>query len=107
MEQTCPNCDRHCPVSALHCDRGREYFGIAEPEGRDGRGQDHHAHGHGRGHSGRDAGPRTVRLLRQCGHRLHRGDGDPSELVAPLTKRELATLERLLEKCLCDDGFQA
>ena len=106
MEQTCPNCDRHCPVSALHCGRGREYFGIAEPEGRDGRGQDHHAHGHGRGHGRSDADPRAIQLLRACGRWLHHGFGDQAELVAPLTKRELQTLERLLEKCLSEDRIQ-
>ena len=106
MEQTCPNCDRHCPVSALHCGRGREYFGIAESEGRTGSGQDHHAHGHGHGRERHDDAPRAVRLLRECGHWLHHGNGDPAELVAPLTGRELQTLERLLEKCLNDGGFQ-
>lgn len=106
MEQTCPNCDRHCPVSALHCSRGREYFGIAELEGRTGRGQDHHAHDHGHGRKNLDDVPRAVWLLRECGRWLHHGNGDPAELVAPLTKRELQTLERLLEKCLKDDGFQ-
>ena len=106
MEQTCPNCDRHCPVSALHCGRGREYFGIAQPEGRTGGRQDNHAHGHGHGRERHDDVPHAVRLLRECGRWLHHGSGDPAELVAPLTKRERQTLERLLEKCLYDDSFQ-
>ena len=99
MEQTCPNCDRHCPVSALHCGRGREYFGVAGPS--DGG---EHAHRRVRGRS--DIEPRAVQLLRACGRRLHHGHGDPAALVAPLTARELQTLERLLEKCLYDDSFQ-
>ena len=102
MAQTCPNCDRHCPIDNLHCGRGREYFGMAEPAGGERREQRHPmrggGHAHGRG-APNDA-PKAVRLLRECGHRLHHGTGDPEELVAPLTNRELETLERLLEKCL-------
>ena len=30
---------------------------------------------------------------------------NPAELVVPLTRRELQTLERLLGKCLNSDGF--
>ena len=104
MEQTCPNCDRHCPVSALHCDRGREYFGVAEPSG--GGEHMHSSHAHGRTRGRNNIEPRAVQLLRECGRWLHHGHGDPAALVAPLTARELQTLERLLEKCLYDDSFQ-
>ena len=106
MEQTCPNCDRHCTVSARHCGRGREYFGITEPEGRTGRGQDHHAHGYGHGRERHDDAPRAVQLLWELGHVLHHGGMTSEELIAPLTARELQTLERLLEKCLYEGGFQ-
>ena len=98
MEQTCPNCGRHCPVSNLHCDRGREYFGIAEPERNNACG---HGYEHGRG--GRDEGPRAVQLLRECGHLLHHGRATGEDLLAPLTARERQTLERLLEKCLYEE----
>ncbi len=103
MEQTCPNCDRHCPVSALHCGRGREYFGIAEPERNNPRGHGYSGHGHEHGRIERDEGPRAVQLLRECGHMLHHGRATGAELIAPLTARELQTLERLLEKCLYEE----
>ena len=104
MEQTCPNCDRHCPVSALHCGRGREYFGVAEPSEGGEHAHSHHVHGRARG--GNAIAPRAVQLLRECGRWLHHGHGDPAELVAPLTQRELRTLERLLGKCLGKDELQ-
>ena len=102
MVQVCPNCDRHCPIDNLHCGRGREYFGIAEPADTEGRKRGHHmrAGGHGHGHGMTNDCPKAIHLLRECGHQLHHGMGDPSELVAPLTDRELEILERLLEKCL-------
>ena len=103
MEQTCPNCDRHCPVTALHCGRGREYFGIAEPERNNARGHGHSGHGYEHGRGGRDEDPRAVQLLRECGHLLHHGRATGKELVAPLTARELQTLEQLLEKCLYEE----
>ena len=102
QEQTCPNCDRHCPVTALHCDRGRSYFGMeALPEdargkhGRQMRGgrNRHEENGHG------DV-PRVLQLLRQCGHVLHHGADEPEALIAPLSEREIETLEYLLGKCL-------
>ncbi|MBR1822174.1 MAG: hypothetical protein IJ769_11225 [Clostridia bacterium] len=100
MEQTCPNCGRHCLASDLHCDRGRAYFGLPENgEGRQER-RGHAAREHGHGHGAHDDALKAVRLLRECGHRLHHGMGDPAELIAPLTDRELETLEHLLEKCL-------
>lgn len=99
MEKTCPNCGRHCPASDLHCNRGREYFGVAESADRGGR--DHHEHG--RGHDTRDDGPRAVQLLRECGHLLHHGRATGEDLLAPLTERERQTLERLLEKCLYEE----
>lgn len=105
MEQTCPNCDRHCPISALHCGRGREYFGIAETADTGNREHSHHDHGrrHERSDSMRDDSPRAVQLLRECGHLLHHGRATGQELIAPLTARELQTLERLLEKCLYEE----
>ena len=99
MEQTCPNCGRHCPVSNLHCDRGREYFAVAENADR---GERNH-HEHGRGHDMRGDGPRAVQLLRECGHLLHHGRATGEDLLAPLTERERQTLERLLEKCLYEE----
>lgn len=100
MEQTCPNCDRHCPISALRCGRGREYFGISEPTDRGNREHSHHEHGRGRE---LDGSPRAIQLLRECGHLLHHGRVTGEELIAPLTARELQTLERLLEKCLYEE----
>ena len=100
QEQTCPNCDRHCPVSALRCGRGREYFGIAEPQGNHESGHGRAGHGHEHRHGRSDEDPRAVQLLRECGRRLHHSTVDPADLIAPLNSRELAALERLLEKCL-------
>lgn len=106
MGQTCPNCDRHCPVENLRCGRGREYFGVSEPSDDNRREHRHPIHEgrsgyeHRHGHEQRENEPKAIGLLRRCGHLLHHGMGDPSALVDSLTDRELDTLERLLEKCL-------
>lgn len=59
--QVCPQCDRHCPIDALQCGRGRKYFDAgALPQGR-------HRHG---GHPNRNdlAGKfeHCGRLLSHC-----------------------------------------
>lgn len=101
MEQTCPNCGRHCPITDLYCNRGRSYFGMEEMPEKHGEEQDggKHEHGH-HGHERDDSAPKAVRLLRQCWHQLHHGTSDPADLIASLTESELRTLEQLLEKCL-------
>lgn len=96
MEQNCPYCGRHCPASDPHCNRGREYFGVEAHGDRGG----FDPHERGRGHDAHGDGPRAVQLLRECGRLLHHGRATGEDLIAPLTERELQTLERLLEKCL-------
>ena len=34
VEKNCPCCDRHCPADQLHCNRGREHFGLPLEEER-------------------------------------------------------------------------
>ena len=29
-QETCPCCDRHCPVDNLHCSKGRRHFGLSD-----------------------------------------------------------------------------
>lgn len=88
MEKNCPCCDRRCPAEQLHCNRGREHFGLPLEEERGG-----HGHGHGRP----DEDP-LITLLRRCGHCLHHGAGEAD--LSALTREERAELARLLQKCL-------
>lgn len=116
MEKNCPCCDRHCPTDQLHCNRGREHFGLPLEEERGGRGHGEHGHGehghgghgerghgeHGRGGHGRPEEDGLITLLRRCGHYLHHGTGEAD--LSALTREERAELERLLQKCL--DSWQ-
>jgi len=89
--QTCPQCDDHCPVDALRCDKGREYFGVTDsPE---------HGHGHGCGH--RQLGGLSG-LLHQCGRFVRHAELGEDELFQALTGEEKAKLQALLEKLSTD-----
>lgn len=91
MENTCPCCDRHCPVNDLHCGKGRKYFGISEE-------RPHREHTN-------NNDPKAIALIRRCGRYLHHGidrDADTSHLLKALSSEEIALLEDLLEKCLAD-----
>lgn len=82
-EKFCPCCKNKCPVDALSCHRGREYFGQ-------------------RGESGKEEreGDEVVVLLRKCGHTLHHGHGHGTVVMDFLTEDERAQLIVLLKKCL-------
>lgn len=59
----CSQCSKHCPVTALKCGRGREFFGLTKEqsgEGRDEQGDHEHHHGHGED-SGHEHGHRHGR----------------------------------------------
>ncbi len=90
-EQTCPQCDNHCPVDALQCGRGRKYFGVTEA-GHD------HDHGHG---CGRKMGGLSG-LLHRCGRFVRHAELEEDELFQALTDAEKATLQTLLEKLATD-----
>lgn len=79
-ENTCPCCGRHCPQDDLHCSRGRAYFGLEEAPAEDG----------------------VLMLLRKCGHLLHHGGVQSTDV---LTAEEKTVLEGLLQKLL--DSWQA
>ncbi len=87
-EQTCPQCDNHCPVDALQCGKGRKYFGVTEA-GHD------HDHGHGCGH--RQMGGLSG-LLHRCGRFVRHAELEEDELFQALTGEEKATLQALLDK---------
>lgn len=96
VEKNCPCCDRHCPADQLHCNRGREHFGLPLEEERGGHG--HGGHG-GHGHPNEDP---LIMLLRRCGHDLHHSEGGAD--LSALTREERGELARLLQKCL--DSWQ-
>ena len=106
VEKNCPFCDRHCPADQLHCNRGREHFGLPLEEERGGYGHGDHGHGghgeHGRGGHGRPEEDGLITLLRRCGHYLHHGAGEAD--LSALTREERGELARLLQKCL--DSWQ-
>lgn len=81
-EQHCNQCENHCPVDALRCNRGRVYFGqeTGKPQ--------------------MPAGP--LGLLQKCGFVLHHGEIRQDEALSALTREEQAELERLLSVLLAD-----
>ena len=103
MEKNCPCCDRRCPAEQLHCNRGREHFGLPLEEERGGHGHGGHGeHGHSEHGHGRPNEDPLIMLLRRCGHYLHHGAGEAD--LSALTREERAELARLLQKCL--DSWQ-
>lgn len=87
-KQNCPECDNHCPVDALKCGKGKQYFGLPREE---------------RDISGMGQEDRILVLLRKCGHYLHHNvgrDADAAALTGGLSVEEKTTLEALLQKCL-------
>lgn len=94
MDKVCPCCNRHCPVDALSCPRGRQHFHLTE--GGEGRPP------FGEPHDGQEE-ENAIMLLRKCGHFLHHSvghGGDADALLSAFTPEERATLEALLKKCL-------
>lgn len=86
----CPGCENHCPLDALKCGKGRNFFGV----------KDDREHRHDRP---RRSDPRAIELMIRCGKFLHHGvpqDADTSELLKALNPEEISMLEKLLEKCL-------
>lgn len=78
-EQYCDQCPKRCSVDALHCNKGRAYFGL-EP-----------------------AAPHApIGLLQRCGSVLHHGGISPENALSSLTQPEQAELERLLSTLLAD-----
>lgn len=86
----CPGCENHCPLDALKCRKGRNFFGVkTDDEPR-------------REHVERDE-PSVVSLIRRCGKFLHHGispETNLSDLTNCLSLEETAALEDLLQKCL-------
>lgn len=78
----CPQCENHCPVDALKCGKGREFFGIEKSE---------------RNMPDPDS---LLGLMRQCGHILHHSGGqkEEQELFSMLDEHEKSTLQVLLQK---------
>ncbi len=91
MEQNCPCCDNHCPVTELGCPTGKEHFGVKDAQGE-------------RPAAPESADARLIVLLRKCGHFLHHNvrGGDSAPLLRALSEQERQTLETLLEKCLAN-----
>lgn len=82
-EKNCPCCGKHCPIEALSCHRGREFFGE--------RGE----------HREKPADEdEVVILLRRLGHTLHHGHGHGGAKLDCLNEAERAELIVLLKKCL-------
>lgn len=42
--QVCNECGRHCPLTALHCDRGRRAAGLLDEEAKVGESEEHREH---------------------------------------------------------------
>ncbi|MBD5475022.1 MAG: hypothetical protein HDR17_03410 [Lachnospiraceae bacterium] len=87
-KEFCDQCNNHCPVDSLGCNRGRKAFGMELDEERE---HHHHGKGHPEG---------VIGLLMQCGHRLHHGTVEADELLSKLTVEEQKVLEGLLTKLL-------
>lgn len=84
--QRCDQCERHCPVDALQCGRGRSRFGLTNPNEQERREM--------------PDGP--IGLLQQCGHVLHHGGVGGDDPLRALSAQERAELERLLSLLLAD-----
>lgn len=87
-EKSCPQCENHCSVDALKCERGAKYFGVQRQE---------------RDISSMTIEERILVLLRKCGHHLHHNAGhdtNAAALVDVLTAEEKNSLETILQKCL-------
>lgn len=87
-ENTCPQCENHCPADALKCGRGARYFGVQRQE---------------RDPAGMTEDERLLALLRHCGHHLHHNAGhhaNAAVLFEALSTEEKTALETILQKCL-------
>lgn len=85
----CPGCENHCPLDALKCGKGRNFFGVTAAESSHLRAPLNE--------------PKVIALIRRCGKFLHRNlspEADAAQLLAPFSAEECSTLETLLEKCL-------
>lgn len=85
-KQNCIMCHNHCPVDALNCDRGMEYFASI-------------------GITGKKKVRKTIdemdtieELLKSAGHKLHHGQGTIS--YETLDEQEKEQLKALLKKLL-------
>ena len=81
-EQRCDQCQNHCPIDELRCNRGRVHFGQEPVEPK------------------LPAGP--IGLLQRCGSMLHHGSISPEDALSALTTEEQAELECLLSTLLED-----
>lgn len=101
QNENCPGCGRHCPADALHCGRGREYFGIQIPEGENG----HHRRMPVKDNPDAPLSEQVLGAMRGCGHFLHHSVGhgnsaDSEALLAVLSEEEKKQLLAMLKKCL-------
>jgi hypothetical protein len=93
--EVCPCCPNHCPKEQLRCPRGRNYF----EGGADAAQSPHH-------HQGIQQNPNlsteelVIGLLRKCGHMLHHGAAQGTDLLSNLSDAEKEQLKALLEKCV-------
>ena len=67
-EQRCDQCENHCPVDSLGCNRGRIHFGQKPVEHKKYNG--------------------VLGLLQKCGFVLHHGNLTPEEAMTALNAQE-------------------
>jgi hypothetical protein len=124
MEQTCQGCGRHCPLTALSCERGRRLNGQkvtenTQTESYESAHENFNKHGdrHNRGERGRfnhkvgehreysteefaalSTDDKILVRLRGLGHTLHFFEHSGEQLLTPLTDEEKSTFLNLLTK---------
>lgn len=120
MEQTCQGCGRHCPLTALSCERGRRLNGQDVTDNTQSAHEsfnDEHGGRHNRGERGRfnhkvgehreysaeefaalSIDDKILVRLKGLGHTLHFSEQTIEQLLSPITAEEKSTLLNLLTK---------